>query len=239
MICSGCGAPNRDADGACAKCGQVFEEETPKKVTRRQKLLAVLTGVGATAIFVAKMLLPSKVEILLHQAEEREERLERERSAPRKPPPPSGVVIRNDEAPDPQPKPVAPPLPEKPPPPEPAPPSPVQVEGQGHLRHAEELFARGDYPAAAEAYQLAERMGVWTPESRERKKNCADIAYIVRYRDELDRAQILDQAMVINAKANLARIDPARLPSDAWREAFLKTEARVNKAYKAMFPDGK
>jgi len=238
MVCSGCGAPNRDGDGACAKCGQVFDEGTPRKVTRRQKLLGALTGVGAAAILVAKLLLPSKVEIILLKAEEREARLERERSAPKKPPPPSGVVIRNDEAPDPQPKPVAPSTPEKPAPDEPIPLSPVQVEGQGHLRRAEDLFARGEYPVAAEAYQFAERMGSSTPESRERRKVCADIAYIVRYRDFM-KGGILDSAQVISAKENLARINPFTLPNESWREEHRKTLESVIREYKRLFGDEK
>jgi len=238
MFCGGCGAPNRDGDGACAKCGQVFEEEPPKKVTRRQKVIGVLTGIGATAILIAKLLLPSKVEILLHQAEEHEARLKWEQSAPKKPPPPSGVVIRNDEAPDPQPKPVAPSSPEKPAANEPAPLSPVQVEGQGHLRRAEDLFARGEYPAAAEAYQLAERMGSSTPESRERRKVCADIAYIVRYR-EFTKGGILDSAQVISAKENLARINPFTLPNESWREEHRKTLESVIREYKRLFGDEK
>jgi hypothetical protein len=178
------------------------------------------------------------VEILLQKAEEREERLQRERSAPKKPPPPSGVVIRNDEAPDPQPKPAAPSTPGKPAPNEPAPLSPVQVEGQGHLRRAEELFARGEYPAAAEAYQIAERMGSSTPESRERRKVCADIAYIVRYR-EFMKGGIVDSAQVISAKENLARINPFTLPNESWREEHRKTLESVIKEYKRLFGDEK
>lgn len=237
LVCSGCGAPNRDGEGACARCGQVFEEETStEKVPLLRRIVGTLAGLVAIVLVILIAVLPGrrtlKTIVKIKAAEERQE--QKEQSIPKQPDRPSRVLIRNDEAPDPQPKPVAPPVRESPSPKEPAPPAPHQVEGQAHLRRAEDLFARGDYPRAAEAYQIAERSGVWTLESRERRKTCADIAYVVMYREYMDREKLLDPARLVSAKANLERIDPSTLPGDSWRVELGKTQARVEKAHKEL-----
>src|SRR5688500_7710115 len=226
--CGGCGFRNRDDQAACVKCGQVFEDEPAgRQITPLQKIIGALAFLAAGAIVAAKLLLPSKMELKIERAKARQEQAEARR-VPSRP-----LVDTGAEAPDPQAR-VAPPPAPKPLPPREEPEEPTPRErGERLFRDAEAKFAAGDYPGAAQDYQQAERLGTSTREGQERRKVCADIAYIVMYRDYMKSA-ILEPARLVGAKSNLARVNPILLPNETWREEHRKTLEKVNEAYKRL-----
>jgi hypothetical protein len=223
-VCSGCGFKNRPDRVSCSKCGQVFREQ--KDVTPLlKKIGSIIVGVLVIVIALVKIFGPSKMEAKRMRFEEREAK--KARAAEEPPAPPEPKLAAKEPVPPPPPRPA-----------EPEEPSPRE-RAEEYLRRADQFYGNGDYTGAAEAYQQAERLGVWTPESREKKAVCASIAYILMYRDYLDKENLLEPARLVGAKSNLALIKPATLPTDAWREEHRKTLARVDQAYKILIGEDK
>jgi len=241
--CSGCGFQNRDDQGACAKCGQVFEDEPAEgRTTPRQKIIGLAALLASGAIVAVVVFGPSKWEYKIQRGAERREQAARETAEEEKARRASSRVLLNTgpEPADPSERNALPPPPPTPPPPRPQEseePTPRQ-RGEQYYRSADRKFAAGDFPGAAEDYRQAEQLGSQTPESQERRKACADIAYIVMYREYMKSA-ILDPARLVGAKSNLAMVNPLLLPDQTWREDHRKVLEQVTQAYKKYVDEEK
>lgn len=104
---------------------------------------------------------------------------------------------------------------------------PARKQGEEKLREADRRFAEGDYKRALAAYRDAEFLGALTEESLRRKETAAAVEEIRGIRDYLARESQVEPSWVTVGHWNLKKIDPARLPSDAWRDEHRKTLKRL------------
>ena len=219
QACGGCGFKNAPDRDTCAKCGYVFRERKEvgagiRKVASAVASILIFVAIVAGTLF--KVFGPSKMELKRRAAEERQAR-EEERRAQATPAAPAALA--------PEPVPVKPA--ERPAPPEKRPDSPTRKQGEPRLREADRLFAEGDYKGALAAYRDAEFLGVLTEEALRRRETAAAVVEIRDIRDYLARESQVEPSWVTAGHWNLKKIDPARLPSDAWRDEHRKTLKRL------------
>jgi hypothetical protein len=220
--CPDCGFKNHPDRDSCSKCGKVFREAKDWRPLV-QKIGAPIVGALLLVGLGVKIFGPSKMELKAKRFEERERQAEAKRREPE--PPPVPIPAKAESTPPPARKPVEPQEPSR------------EDRGGAWLMKGDDLYDKGDFPGAAAAYKEAEALGIWSAESRSRKKVLDDVAYIAMTRDYLDRGGIVDPSRIVSAKANLDRMNPSTLPTEAWRETHRGTLARVSKLYKEMIGD--
>jgi hypothetical protein len=198
--CEGCGFRNAPGRDTCAKCGRVFRASAGGAGLK----LALVVGLVLVCLGVGLGAI-----FLIFSPEG-------------KPPPPR---IADAE-------PVRPPerIPDAAPPPAPAE-SASRRRGGEFLRKADRLYADGDYPAAAAAYEEARfAFGALEAEAAARKEVADWVVQVKDIRDYLAKESYLEPPRVTLGHLQLSKMDPARLPTDAWREEHRKTLARLEKA---------
>jgi len=217
--CGDCGFRNPAGRDTCAKCGRVLRERCDWRGGVRKAVAVTVSIVGllgALALAIFSIFGPSKMEL---KRMAREERDARAAAAPAEP------------APAPAPRAASPtPSPPAPQPPEEAfvrPESPTKKQGEELLRKADGLFAKDDFAGAAAAYREAEFFGGMTEEGRRRQEVAGAVLEIRKIRDYLAKEEVVEPSWVTAGQWHLKRIDPARLPSDAWREEHRRMLARL------------
>lgn len=111
----------------------------------------------------------------------------------------------------------------------PLPESPARKQGEAFLRQAERAFAEGDYPAAAAAYEEARFFGALEGEAVDRKESSDCVVRVRDIRDYLAKESYFEPPRITLGHLHLSKMDPAKLPTAAWREEHRKTLARLEK----------
>lgn len=200
--CPGCGFKNAPGRESCLKCGAIFR-------SGRRGGGGLLVGV---AVIVLALLAGMIFLLMKPEPELRKRPRETDVSATAPPPASAGPAAAPPAAPEPEQE------------------SPTEKRGKDLLRQADAAFAKEDYPAASALYLEAKLLGISNPESLRKLDLATDVANIIETRDYFGRGVEPEPAWITAGKWKFSKMDPAKLPSDAWRAEYQRLKAILDKA---------